>query len=282
MSLPGLRSAVTGRPAGKLSRRRVFWAGVLLGVAYLARFQAVIFVPLVGAWLLFQPHLSARWRESQKLRRWAALYGALLFVGGFVVGSAPQWILDIRDTGLPYHSRQYENIWQAAFGRGDPVVRASQGLEALDESAVGNGGLWDIVSFDPYALVRHWAGNLRDFFGSTIHLLFVWPIGLGLLLAIALALIRGAEPRIQLLMLVSFGYIVVIALTWNKDRFYLPIIPLIAVLGAGFVNELNARTFSVWRWRASLGGVAQALLLFWVLQHLGALEGLLPTYGRLW
>ncbi len=265
----------------ELSRRRVFWAGVLLGVSYLARYQAMVFLPLVGAWLLFQPSLSARWRQSLRLKRWAFLYAALLFAGGFVAGSSPQWLLDVRDTGLPYHSRQYENIWQAAFGRTDAVVNASKDLEAADESAPSNGGLWDILSFDPYTLARHWAGNLRDFFANTIHLLFVWPIGLTILLAIALALMRGSEPRVYLLLLASLGYITVIALTWNKDRFYLPIIPLLAVLGAWFISGLGSRTITLWRWQLSLGDVAQALVLFWVLQHLGALESILPTYGTL-
>jgi hypothetical protein len=267
-----------------LVARRVFWAGVLLGIAYLARYQAIFFVPLVIIWLVVQPlRPPEQWIErlkSRVLRKGVFLYGTLLLIAGFLLGSAPQWILDIRDTGAPFNTRQYENIWQAAYARTDPVIPAGDGLENEDTSP-SRGGILDIVSFDPYTLVRHWAANLRFFFEQTMHELFIWPIGLLLLLALVLAFMQHTDPRIKLMLVLSLAYVPIIALTWNKDRFYLPIMPSIAVIGAWLISFLNERTLRLGRWQLSIGSAVQVLLVLWILQHLSSMESLLATHGNL-
>jgi hypothetical protein len=264
----------------QLSRRRVFWAGLVLGIAYLFRFQALMMLVLIGLWMVFQPlPAPQRWLNQPALRRAAFLFGFGLFFLGFVAGSAPQWVFDIRDHGRPFYSLQYENIWQAAYARTDPVAPAAVGLQLNPPPA--DTGVLDIVAFDPYALFRHWFGNLQEFLSKTIHQLFIWPLGLLVMLAVALALGRSGNPRLALLVLLALSYVPIIALTWNKDRFYLPLVPLLAVLGAWLIETLRARPLHLGRLTLTPGTLAQVLLVIWVLRNLGALEALLPTYGRL-
>ncbi|MFD3165807.1 glycosyltransferase family 39 protein [Herpetosiphon sp. NSE202] len=259
----------------ELSKRRVAVAGLLLGVAYLFRFQSIVMMVLVLPWLLLQA-LAAPPRWPQRLGR---LFAPALLVAGFVLGSAPQWVLDIRDTGRPFFSQQYENIWQAAYNRVDPVVAAAS-PEAIATKA-SETGLYDIVAFDPYGLFGHWQANLSQFFSFTLHTIFIWPFGLLMLLGLGLALLKRADARLSLLAWLSLCYIPIIALTWNKDRFYLPIVPLLLVLGAYWLEWLRGQA---WRWpRGSrwLAEAAQAVCLAWALSHLSAIDPILRVYGSL-
>ncbi len=263
----------------RLTHRRLLLSGLLLGIAYLFRFQALLIVGLVSLWLLMQPPQLAVARAPLRLQAWAGRGLAIaLLVAGFVAGAAPQWVFDIRDTGRPFYSKQYENIWQAAYARTDAVTSADADLGQA--AIAGHTGLFDIVAFDPYTLGRHWLGNLHEFWSVTLHQLFVWPIGLLVVVALALILIRPADPRLQLAALIIGLYIPIIALTWNKDRFYLPLIPLAALLGAWVLPQLARAGVTIGGRRLRFGGLITVLLVVWVLQHLGALEQLLPVYGQ--
>ncbi|ABX05547.1 hypothetical protein Haur_2909 [Herpetosiphon aurantiacus DSM 785] len=259
----------------ELTRRRVALAGLCLGLAYLFRFQSIVIVVLVLPWLWLQ-RLPAPPRWPQRLAGW---FAPSLLLAGFLLGSSPQWVLDIRDTGRPFFSQQYENIWQAAYNRVDAVV-AADSPEAI-ATAPSDTGLYDIVAFDPYGLFRHWQANLSQFFSFTLHTIFIWPFGLLMLLGLGLAVLKRADPRLSLLAWLSLSYIPIIALTWNKDRFYLPIVPLLLVLGAYWLEWLRGQA---WRWpRGSrwLAEAVQAASLAWALSHLSAIDPILRVYGSL-
>ena len=265
----------------QLSGRTVWWSGVLFGVAYLFRFQALMMVVLVLPWLLLQPlEPGSRWQRFALLRRAGWAYGAAVLLAGFVVGSAPQWLLDIRDTGRPFWSKQYENIWTFAYNRTDGVIDAAQGLEGT--TAPDSTGLYDILAFDPYQLARHWSGNLHTFGNLTLHELFLWPFGILILVALVLLLLQRPEPRLMLCAYIVLVYVPIIALTANKDRFYLPLVPLVTMVAAWALLHLCEHSLKLGRWQINLGTVLQAAVFIWVLRHLGALEAILPTYGQLW
>lgn len=251
--------------------RQVILAGMALGLAYLFRVQTMMLLIPVLAWLYVQPmpQLPSRLAWLGRLGR---LIGPLALLSGFLLTSAPQWLLDIRDTGLPFSTRQYVNIWSFAFERTDPVPEGSTFEQ-----------MWFILNFDPYELWRHWLGNIRQFGEYTIHQLFIWPLGLA---AFGGMLVKGPLSHRRYLLLLGWVifYGLVVTLTINKERFFLPMMPALTLFITSFLADMDHRLRRLGKPFAFGSLFISALLFYWVVIHLTVAEIELATGGftRYW
>ncbi|WP_298483144.1 glycosyltransferase family 39 protein [uncultured Chloroflexus sp.] len=246
--------------------RQVILAGMALGLAYLFRVQTTMLLIPSLVWLYFQPMPQLPLRLAW-LSRLGRLIGPLALLGGFLLVSAPQWLLDIRDTGLPFSTRQYVNIWSFAFERTDSVPEGSTFEQ-----------MWFILNFDPYGLWRHWLGNIRQFGEHTIHQLFIWPLGL---VAFGGMIVKGPLSNRRYLLLLGWVmfYGLVVMLTTNKERFFLPMMPALALFITSFLAEMDHRLRRFGNPFAFGSLLISAILFYWVVINLTVAEIELATGG---
>jgi hypothetical protein len=238
--------------SAQLRVRSALLGGLALGVAYLFRFQALIVLLPVLLWAL---PLRCSDCAPQPLRRQRLLrLPAVLILGGFLIGSAPQWITELIDSGRPLNSRQHTNIWNFAFARYDSIP------------AGGGSELFYVLNYDPGTLLRNWLENLRGFFETSLHQLLVWPLGLVLIIGLAAALQQWRNQRLRLLLLTAAGYLAVVALTYNKARFFLPLMPTLITLTAlqlaAWQQQLERLRHPAARWGSALLTIAVWLTVF--------------------
>ena len=270
----------------QITVRQAVLAGLAMGVAYLFRFQAMMLMIPILLWaapLRFADVKKADSRDpiadtrasaaiffgccpqiaslcdgqTPRIRWMAWLFRpAVIIALAFVVSSAPQWMIEIRDTGRPINSRQYTNIWNFAYGRSDAVPEDQPG-----------GELWYVLSYDPAAIVRNWLQNIREFAQRSIHLLFVWPIGLLALIGAAMSLWQATDRRPGLLLIYSAIYVALVAIAEDKARFFLPIVPALVAFTAALLAQWHALLRAKGAWYAWLYPLSVALLWVVVLQH---------------
>lgn len=246
--------------------QHVALGGALIGVGYLFRFQAIMLLAPVTLWLLIQPPavLPARLAWLRHLGRFGL---PAVLVGAFVFATAPQWLLDIRDFGRPFFTAQYVNIWTFAFDQqnGPPEGSPTQQL-------------WYILNYDPSTLWRHWAGNLRQAASETLNSVLIWPLG-GLMFAgAATGLLTMRDRRYLLLVLWLTIYVAAVALTANKERFFLPIMPILVLFVLQPLVQLHAR-FGEYPGAQRLAYVgASAAMWCWAMLHLLEAERELIIY----
>lgn len=245
----------------------VILAGFFLGCAYLFRYQAMLFLPATMIWLAFQPIVplsrSFVWFPHDKW--W---FKPFLFLLAFIVTTAPQWVLDIRDTGYPFFNRQYINIWLFAYERTDPLPEGTSLAQ-----------MWFIVNYDPTALFRHSVENIIQFSLKTIHYLLIWPLGLLAFAGITIVITQSYDKRYSLMLIWIGIYIAAVALTANKTRFFLPIIPLLVLFVLVFLFTIHNRFQSMGRYWNRVSFIFLVGLIVWILFHLALAETELLGYG---
>lgn len=246
--------------------RPTAFGGALIGIGYLFRFQAIVLLVPVAVWLLTQPRVALPIRLTW-IQRTGRLALALVLVGAFVLATAPQWLLDIRDFGRPFFTAQYVNIWTFAFNKQDGPP---------DGSPVQQ--LWYILNYDPSMLWHHWATNLRQATSETLNNLLIWPLGVLALAGAASSLLAMRDRRYGLLALWLAAYVLVVALTANKERFFLPVMPILVVFVVVPLVQLNQRLQAFPRvQRLAYGGTCAALWC-WAMLHLLEAERELVLY----
>jgi hypothetical protein len=233
--------------SAQLRIRHALLGGLALGLAYLFRFQALIVLLPVLIWAV--PLRCADCAPLPLRRQRLLRLPVVLILTGFLIGSAPQWLTELVDTGRPINSRQHTNIWNFAFARYDSIP------------AEGGSELWYVLSYDPGTLARNWLGNLRGFFETSLHELLVWPLGLVLIVGLAAALGHWRDQRLRLLLLTAAMYLAVVALTYNKARFFLPLMPTLITLT---VLQLTSWQQRLERLPRPVGGLLGALLVITV------------------
>ena len=248
---PGWRSAAFG--------------GAALGVAYLFRFQAIVLLAPIGLWLLTQPR-NQRPLRLIWLQRTGRLALPLILFAAFVLATSPQWLLDIRDFGRPFFTAQYVNIWTFGYGKQDGLP---------DGSALAQ--IWYIVNYDPALLWRHWAENLRQAASETLNASLLWPFGTLALAGAAIGLLSLRDRRHVLLALWLAVYVSVVALTYNKERFYLPVLPALVVFVVGLTAKLDER-LATSRWQSAAVSATAVALWCWSLLHLADAQQELILY----
>jgi Dolichyl-phosphate-mannose-protein mannosyltransferase len=142
----------------------VILAGLAAGAAFLVRHPGLLLLPLgwLALWRSYQlqttsieladEHTQLKTPNSKLRTR-----SMLLFTLVFLIASAPQLIVNIRDTGQPLYSQQAKNVWLCVYGSCD--------WGRWDE-APNNVTLGEIVLRDPGRFLVNWWANVRGFFGA--------------------------------------------------------------------------------------------------------------------
>lgn len=208
---------------GRLRPWHVVLAGACAGAALLIRHPGIVLLPI--GWL-------ALWWRTPPARRavigWYTIACCLVFL--------PQLFVNLRDTGQPLHAWQAKNIWLAAYADGD--------WQRWDE-VPDDIGLGELILRDPARIAGNWWANVRAAFGSgaedsgefgrsIIPRMLTFPGGWLALVGLgqwAFAARHAARPRIVLAWLVA--YVLLVSVGLALPRFYLPLVPVIALAAAG-------------------------------------------------
>ncbi len=192
------------RPEGTaLSRKSACVAGFTLGLAYLARYTALILLP---PFLLF-----VLWRAHRPARR--ALAGAGLLLGGFILATSVQTVPSLVVAHHPFHTTQAKNVWFAIHGGQDWVER----WEEVPDSIT----LVDVVLANPARFADHWWAEVTRAFRPP----GLWSTALHLATlagGVVLMLDRRLHPAGRVLLLLAWTLpLAVTGMAWLAPRYML-------------------------------------------------------------
>jgi 4-amino-4-deoxy-L-arabinose transferase-like glycosyltransferase len=214
----------------------VILSGVLCGIAYLIRYNAVF--------LLVPGLAAALWGK----RRWSsrATLGAA-YVASFLVTVAPWLWMNYTHHGSPFYSTNYEDVARAFdITRSTPFT-----------------SLADVLLHAPARFARRYATNLGYTFFQTLGAgLALLPVGPLAAMGIGLSLARNRRRPVFLVLLAALSFLLVMSLThWERRYFF-----FILVCYSGFAAFA---AFEIARWvgRAlgpMAGQAAMAVLVLWI------------------
>ena len=225
--MAGLAALLVSRAPG---RRLTTLAGLLCGLAFLIRHPGLVLLPV--GWIaltVLVPGSSVLLPQSFARRvPWRACGW---FTLGWLVAVAPQVIVNLADTGVPFYSQQAKNIWLAVYGNTDFSGRWNDAANDL--------ALREIVLADPARFFANWSRNLQAFvgtgaedtreFGQAINLrLLAFPANWLALIGLGLWLWRG-NRRQRLLVAGSAVYVLAVCVGFVLPRFFLPLAPVWAL-----------------------------------------------------
>ncbi|NJN18178.1 MAG: hypothetical protein HC822_18890, partial [Oscillochloris sp.] len=201
-------------------------AGLLAGLSFLMRHPGLLLLPWGVLVLLVIGGKNAR-------------RAALAFGLAFLLGSAPQLLVNTLQTGAPLYNQQAKNIWLAVYGGTD---------WGRWEEAPNSIGLAEVILRDPGRFLANWASNLRAYsgsgaedtseFGRAIQLrLLGWPANW---LALAGCIgwlwqsrrLRAVDPLLPALLSLIVLYVASVATAFALLRFFLPLVAIYAVAAA--------------------------------------------------
>ena len=226
--------AITGEGHHRL--RTVILSGVLCGIAYLIRYNAVF--------LLVPGLAAALWAE----RRWLSRVTlGTAYVASFLVTVAPWLWMNYTHHGSPFYSTNYEDVAQAFdITRSTPFT-----------------SLADVLLHDPARFARRYAANLGYTIFQTLGAgLALLPVGPLAAVGIGLSLARNGRRPLFLVLLAALSFLLVMSLThWERRYFF-----FILVCYSGFAAFA---IFEVARWVGrALGPMAaqatMAVLVLWI------------------
>jgi 4-amino-4-deoxy-L-arabinose transferase-like glycosyltransferase len=217
--------------------RTVILCGVLCGVAYLIRYNAVF--------LLVPGLAAALWYE----RRWSsrATLGAA-YLASFLVTVAPWLWMNYTHHGSPFYSTNYEDVARAFdITRSTPFT-----------------SLADVLLHDPARFARRYVTNLGYTFFQTLGAgLALLPVGPLAAIGIGLCLARNRRRPVLLVLLAALSFLLVMSLThWERRYFF-----FILVCYGGFAAFA---VFEIARWAGrALGSTraaqaTMAVLVLWI------------------
>jgi hypothetical protein len=175
--------------------RAVILSGVLCGIAYLIRYNAVF--------LLVPGLAAALWGE----RRWSsrATLGAA-YLASFLVTVAPWLWMNYTHHGSPFYSTNYEDVARAFdITRSTPFT-----------------SLADVLLHDPARFARRYVSNLGYTFFQTLGAgLALLPVGPLAAMGIGLSLARNRRRPVFLVLLAALSFLLVMSLTPLGEALFL-------------------------------------------------------------
>ena len=217
--------------------RTVILSGVLCGIAYLIRYNAVF--------LLVPGLAAALWVE----RRWSsrAALGAA-YLASFLVTVAPWLWMNYTHHGSPFYSTNYEDVARAFdITRSTPFT-----------------SLADVLLQDPARLTRSYVTNLGYTFFQTLGAgLALLPVGPLAAMGIGLSLARNRRRPVFLVLLAALSFLLVMSLTHWERRYFFFILVCYSGFAAFAIFEIAG-----WVGRA-LGSMlaaraTMAMLVLWI------------------
>ncbi len=231
------------------TRPSLIFAGALCGLAFLIRHPGLVLLPFgVVALLWLQRNPGESGAGRQRLAAFIPWSAVGWFMLGWFVAALPQLLINMVDTGQPLYSQQAKNVWLAVYGNTDYSGRWH---EATDDVR-----LRDVVLADPERFFANWSRNLQGFVGTGAEDTreFGQALGLRLLHVPAnwLAMVglglwawRGAR-RTRLLVVGGALYVVGVSVGFVLPRFFLPLVPIMAVAATAVLVGLAERLAQVW------------------------------------
>lgn len=252
--------------AERTSRKAAVTAGCLCGLAYLARYQAIVMLPFLAVLMLWKGGNS-----RQKLIL-MCLVGA-----GFVLGAGPQLLQSWKASGNPFFSLQWRNVWFA--------INNGQGWWSWREMPL-DGSLAGVAMSNPFAFVRQYLAEL-----ARAPFIMIWA-ALGVFVCLVSAAIAGSESRqgtavprfavfagsvsaqmapvLRFGMLAFLGTCLAMSIGFIDDRVTLPVLwvqTFVMALGVMWLDGVcRARLHGRWRYVAA-PAVALVLVLAGVCVH---------------
>ena len=217
------------------SRRHVFVAGLLCGLAFLMRHPGILLLPLGAGCVLWPRDPSASGVVGRRHTwRWDLV---AVLCAGWLLASSPQLLVNLVQQGQPLYSQQAKNIWLAVYGNTD----WGRWGEAGNDLA-----LRDVILQEPARFFGNWWANIRGFwgagsedtseFGRAIAIrLLSFPANLIACAGLVLWLLRG-NRRERFLLLAGTLYITSVAVGFLLPRFALPLLSLWALAAAAVVQ----------------------------------------------
>ena len=253
------RAAATERPGSWLG------AGILLGLAALTRGNSLLFVPVLGLWLLGFGRGDLRRRVLCGLALGIGVAGAILPVSirNYVVGD--DLVLLNSQGGQNFYIGHFEGNDTGVY-RAPPFLRPNPAFEEADFAAEARrragramkpseiSSFWlgeglDEIRQDPARFVRHSARKVLvllneyevpdnasyDYFRREVGGVLTWPLAsyaLVLPLSVGGFLLARRRPLAVVLGLFVVSYSAGILLFFNLSRLRLPIVPVLIVFSA--------------------------------------------------
>ena len=200
---------------------RVALTAALTSLAYLTRYNALFLVPTFLFGITLLDYFDLRWRERLKL--------AALFVGVFLLVSAPWFYANYKQRGSPVYNANYLNIATEFYPElaNDNVFQ--EGTRKLSERFNSFG---EVLGYDPARIVKHYPVNFYDSIVQSVTGDLVSPwVGWFALAGFVLALFERRRSKPATLILFSgVVYLLLLALTHWEARYYFYIMVLYAGL----------------------------------------------------
>jgi hypothetical protein len=248
MLAAGLQALALGVLAWDPGRRRVVLAaGIVNGLAYLARYTALILLVVCLAYLL----TMTLFRRERR-----ALWAVLLYAAGFLLGALPQLLPSLLVTGDPFYQTQAYHIWIKLYANSD-FVRVNMQPTPVEIT------LWEVFWLDPYRFVANWWQEfVRFWVESDVPLeehILAQLAKAGFLFAVLDVRRLSLEYRV-LLSFAILGMVSVASLFTIKTRFLIHLVPILVVCVLYFLWRILPAHLELGRIRLPVNWLVMGLL----------------------
>jgi hypothetical protein len=206
-------------------RRVVLVAGVVNGLAYLARYTAMVTFAVCLAYLLT---MTLHRRERKNL--WTVPIYAL----GFLLGALPQVVPSLLVKGTPFYQTQAYHIWIKLYANSD-FVRIEWQPTPTEIT------LWELFRLDPRRFVANWWHEFSLFWTKTGVPLEDHPLAQLAKAGFFFAMLDVRRLSIEHRALLSFvviGVVGILSIFTTKTRFLINMAPVLVVCALYFLWRL--------------------------------------------
>jgi len=230
-------------------RRVVLAAGAINGLAYLARYTAMVLLLVCLTYLL----IMALVRRERRALWTAPLYGL-----GFLIGALPQIVPSLLVKGDPFYQTQAYHIWLKLYANSD-FVRALQQASPVEIT------LWELFWLEPRRFLANWWREFSRFWLTLEIALLDQPLAqigkAGFLFAVLGARRLPVAYRV-LLSLVIVGVVGGLSIFTLDTRFLILLIPVLMLCALYFLWRLLPDRWTLGRIRLPVGLLVLGVL--WV------------------
>ena len=217
MLAAGLQVLAIGILAWNPRGGRTAWAaGVVTGLAYLARYTALVLVVVCVAYLV----AMAAYRRDR-----GALYVPLGYGAGFFIGALPQLVPSLLVMGDPFYQTQAYHIWIKLYANSD-FVRVNM------EPTPVNITLWELFQLGPGRFLANWWREFSAFWTQSDVPLGDHPLGQFAKAGFLFTVLDYRRLQVRYRALLSFvvvGLLGVLSIFTVKTRFLINLAPVLMV-----------------------------------------------------
>jgi hypothetical protein len=213
-------------------RRVVLAAGVVNGLAYLARYTAMLLLVVCLVYLSVMA-LGRRTRSD--------LWTVAIYSLGFLIGALPQIVPSLLVKGDPFYQTQVYHIWIKLYADSD-FVRVLQRSASVDIT------LWELVWLGPRRFIANWWQEFSRFWLTLEIPLLDQPMAQLAKAGFLFTVLDARRLSVQYRALLSFVVIGVVgglSIFTLDTRFLILLIPVLMVCALYFLWRLLPARFAV-------------------------------------